>query len=86
MVYSDIVAEKRKNAPGQGRKKEGRTASSIAMLSEFWELLDRLRGKNSRGKALEALVLAVGHSLDSTEKGRNPDSSPQSGAAEPLRA
>jgi len=56
MQFDEIASYKRKNAPGQGRKKEGRTASTIAMLPEVWDLIDKIRGEESRGKAVEKLI------------------------------
>jgi hypothetical protein len=47
---------KRKNAPGQGRKPEGRTLCTIGMLPRAWTALDRVRGAASRGKAVEKLL------------------------------
>lgn len=67
-MYFDTVAHyKRKNAPGQGRKKEGRTAATIAMLPEIWELIDRIRGEDSRGKAVEKLI-QIARSSQNSEK------------------
>jgi len=56
MHFDKIATHKRKNAPGQGRKREGREASTIAMLPEVWELIDEVRGEDSRGKAVEKLI------------------------------
>lgn len=56
MHFDTIAQYKRKNAPGQGRKKEGRTASTIALLPEMWEIIDAIRGEESRGKAIEKLI------------------------------
>jgi len=64
MHFDNIAGYKRKNAPGQGRKKEGRTSSTISMLPEIWGLIDRIRGEDSRGKAVERLIRIASKGLE----------------------
>jgi hypothetical protein len=47
---------RKKNKPGQGRKPEGRVIGTIGMLPEVWARLDKIRGRDSRGKVIEQLI------------------------------
>ena len=51
-----MIKPRKKNKPGQGRKREGRTRSVVAMLPEEWARLDALPGKIARGKKIAKLL------------------------------